>query len=150
MINTNYALSTWLEVECWCKCLCARIDTRDTYICVRAVGRHCTSGAFSRFIPIRSLITWRGESDADETQPRLRETTRNCPNILFDVNDATDPAPSLSGRALSYCCRVLSPILLPVTNYRTNRERDQLFSRSIKHGLGTWQKKPRELPGASA
>lgn len=51
--------------------------------------------AFGRFIPIRSLITWRR---AVRTKLNQGETVRNCPNILFDVNDATDPQVRLPAR----------------------------------------------------
>lgn len=47
-----------------------------------------TSEAFSRFIPIHGLITWRRTVRMKLNQG---ETARNCRNILFDVNDATDP-----------------------------------------------------------
>jgi len=57
----------------------------------RTGGRYCTLGAFGRFIPIRSLITWRR---AVRTELNQGETARNCWNILFDVNDATDPSTS--------------------------------------------------------
>jgi len=58
VINTNYALNMVLGV---CKCVCVYMYAvcTDTQCGVRAGGRRCTSEAFSRFIPIRSLITWR-------------------------------------------------------------------------------------------